>query len=139
MFYSAGMLWQGFDERTMTGGRFLGVLFCDFNRQRLEQGNYLSMSVVIHDRSLLDLCGRFDEELTRLMDWDLFLRMTEVETPASEPLILHHYYQRRTPVSISATNPAEGNIGRIRSKLEERRASAGEHNWLIANNTQTTG
>jgi hypothetical protein len=124
MFYSAQMLWHGFDEFTMTGRKFRGVLFCDFNRRLLEQTNYLSMSVVMHDRSLIDMCGRFDEDLTRLVDWDFFLRMTEVETPARLPLVLHHYYQRRTPDSISAINPAEINADRIRSKLEQRRARA---------------
>ncbi|MEP9386174.1 glycosyltransferase [Mesorhizobium sp. KR9-304] len=125
MFYSAQMLWNGFDQLTMLGRRFLGVLYCDFERGLLERQNYLSMSVVIHNRDLVDICGRFDETLTRFVDWDFFLRMTEVEVPARLPLILHHYYQFRTPGSISATHSIETNIDRVRSKLKDRRARSG--------------
>ena len=32
------------------------------DRERLEQGNYLSMSVVMHDRSVTDIIGGFDED-----------------------------------------------------------------------------
>ena len=123
MFYCAQMLWQGFDDATMTGRNFHGILYRDFDRARLEQGNYLSMSVVIHDRELVGLSGAFDESLTHLVDWDFFLRMTEVETPARLPVVMHHYYRHRVPGSITATAPIGINVARIREKLAERRAS----------------
>ncbi len=126
MFYCGQMLWQGFDEATMVGATFLGILYHDFERDLLERGNFLSMSVVMHDRNLVDRCGRFDEELTRLVDWDFFLRMTEIETPARSPLILHHYYRQRTSDSISATSPTQPHIARIRKKLAERRNRGSE-------------
>jgi len=124
MIYCAQMLWQGFDETIMAGSAFAGVLYRDFDRQVLERGNYLSMSAVMHDRQLLDACGGFDEELTRFIDWDFFLRMTEVETPARLPVVLHHYYRNRIPVNITATASGKINAERILAKLEERRARA---------------
>lgn len=120
MIYCAQMIWRGFDELTLTGRWFLSVLFRHFDRAALEQGNYLSMSVVMHDRNLVDVCGGFDEDLTRFIDWDFFLRMTEAEPPASIPVILHHYYTHRTPSNISAENRADTNVARIRAKLEAR-------------------
>ena len=124
MFYFAQTVWQGFEELTMVGKRFLGILYHDYDRERLEQGNYLSISVVMHDRGITDIIGEFDEELTHLVDWDFFLRMTEVETPARLPVPLHHYYQARTADSVTANNPVEINVTRIRAKLAERLSGA---------------
>lgn len=54
-----------------------GAINREFNRHDLLQGNYIDQSVVIHAAHLIQQHGVFDESLTRLVDWDLFLRYTQ--------------------------------------------------------------
>lgn len=47
-----------------------------FDRSALLQKNLFAVNCVLHRRSLLTGCGNFDEELTALEDWDLWLRFS---------------------------------------------------------------
>lgn len=120
MLYSAQMVWRGFDEVTRLGYSFMRIQFNTYNRSKLENMNYISMITVIHDRSLLADAGCFDETLSRLVDWDLFLRFTEFETPISLPCILSHYLRDRDPSSVTSVNSIEDNLKLINTKLRER-------------------
>lgn len=49
-----------------------------FNREALFERNYIDCIVVLHERSLLEEVGQFDETLRRNVDWDLFIRFARV-------------------------------------------------------------
>lgn len=48
-----------------------------FDREHLRERNYIDCIVLVHERSLLERSGVFDESLRRNVDWDLFLRLAE--------------------------------------------------------------
>lgn len=120
MLYSAQLVWEGFNEILQLGRKFKTVRFAPFNRSLLENANYISMIACVHDTSLFDECGGFNESLNRFVDWDLFLRFTERETPKALPCILSHYYQGRDQKCVTLENSLEENLKKIRCTLNDR-------------------
>lgn len=62
-----------------------------YDRARLERGNYIDLGVFVHGRELITRYGCFDEELKRLVDWDLILRLTAENDPVylDKPLMVY--------------------------------------------------
>ena len=52
-----------------------------FNRKRILSHNYIDLGVFVHHKDLYEKWGGFDENMTRLVDWDLIIRYTETESP----------------------------------------------------------
>lgn len=49
-----------------------------FDREHLRERNYIDCIVLVHERSMLEESGLFDEDLRRNVDWDLFIRLADV-------------------------------------------------------------
>lgn len=118
--YGAQAVWTGYDPRTWLGEKFKAIRFAPFNRSLLENTNYISMISLIHERTVLDEIGNLDASLSRFLDWDLFLRITEVAPPVAVPAILSHYYQGRAAVSISEPSDKAVPLKEIRNRAEAR-------------------
>lgn len=69
-----------------------------FHREALQERNYIDCIVVLHDRALLDEVGTFDEDLRRNVDWDLFIRMSQVTDFIQVPFVATEYdaWEQRT-------------------------------------------
>ena len=67
------------------------VIGHDFNFANLCAENYIDMGVFVHNKSMINKYGNFDESLKRLVDWDLIIRYTRYETPIylAHPLLLY--------------------------------------------------
>ncbi|KZX12189.1 glycosyltransferase [Methanobrevibacter curvatus] len=102
IIYSAQIVWDGFNEISRIGNNLKYVRFSQFNRSLLENHNYIDMMSLVHDRSLFESLGGFDESLKSVVDWDLILRYSEKEIPKSIPCILGHYFAKRCDESISS-------------------------------------
>lgn len=50
----------------------------DYNPQQLLIKNYIPILCLMHERILLEQSGLFDEKLTRLEDWDLWIRLSQL-------------------------------------------------------------
>lgn len=50
----------------------------DFDRDALKRSNLFPVCCVMHERSLIDEVGYFDDKLPTHEDWDLWIRMSEV-------------------------------------------------------------
>lgn len=118
--YGAQAVWVGFDEKLRLGNVFRCVRFAPFNRSLLENTNYISMIAMIHDRSLLDQVGVFSATLRRYLDWEFFLRLTEVSAPLAVPCITSHYYQKRKKTSVSSIHDGEVAIRAFRYIIQQR-------------------
>lgn len=71
LVYSNSYYW--FDERT-----FDVPLNIDFSRERLLEHNLTPCCSILHDWSLIQDAGLFDERLPNHEDWDLWIRMSQI-------------------------------------------------------------
>jgi glycosyltransferase involved in cell wall biosynthesis len=94
-----------------------GLLFEEFEHERLLQSNYIDLNCVMHRRELFERLGGFDESLGRLIDWDLLLRYTRDGGACALPTLAARY-RRADAQRISDTVPAGPNWLRIKEKHE---------------------
>ncbi|MDG2571211.1 glycosyltransferase, partial [Vibrio parahaemolyticus] len=123
--YGAQVIWNGFDPDTRLGWSFKSIRFSPFNRSLIENRDYLSMSILIHDRSLLETVGPCEETLSDHVDWDWIARMTETTRPEAVPCLLGHHFLPRwneSPASEKAVEPAGEDQGAGAAALREARA-----------------
>ena len=81
------------------------VLWHPFDRQRLMSINYIDTSVIVHRKSLVEQYGGWDEQLNRMVDWDIALRYTE-HRPAYRLPTLAARYRVCDRQRITAMHPA---------------------------------
>ncbi len=71
-------------------GNFYSRLICrtsrrvvgrEFDLDALMRANFIDLGVYVHRRDYIDELGRFDENMTRLVDWELIVRQCKVHTP----------------------------------------------------------
>lgn len=62
-----------------------------FDREHLKERNYIDCIALVHERSLLERSGVFDETLRRNVDWDLFLRLAEETDLTLVPIVATEY------------------------------------------------
>ncbi|MGH6825450.1 glycosyltransferase family 2 protein [Methyloceanibacter sp.] len=91
------------------------ILFEAFDWRRLLRANYIDLNTVVHRRSLIESYGGFDEGLSRLVDWDLLLRVTR-EKPAFRVPVLAAHYRVVDDQRVSVTCPFESNYDAIQRK-----------------------
>jgi O-antigen biosynthesis protein len=77
--------------REQTANGRVGFRAVPFDREALQERNYIDCIVVLHERSLLDEVGGFDEDLRRNVDWDLFIRMAAVTDFGLVPFVATRY------------------------------------------------
>lgn len=118
--YSATMIWKGYDPIWKTGRGFQYILFSSFNRSWLENRNYISIISCMHEATLIKDIKGFNEKLNRFVDWDFFIRLSEIEHPVSVPCILSHYYRNRKIKNVTSNTSAGYNIKIIRDNLVNR-------------------
>ncbi|MCL2157118.1 MAG: glycosyltransferase [Methanobrevibacter sp.] len=118
--YSAQIGWKGFNNISRIGNKFKFIRFSPFNWSLIEHGNYISMIAFLHDKSLIETVGSFDESLKQLEDWDFILRCCEEEFPVAIPCILSHYFVGRCKGHISSSKDSLKTTGEIHDKLAKR-------------------
>jgi glycosyltransferase involved in cell wall biosynthesis len=62
-----------------------------FDAGALRERNFIDCIVVLHERSLVEEVGRFDESLRRMVDWDLFIRMSRITEFVPVPFVATVY------------------------------------------------
>ena len=87
-----------------------------FDREVLLFGNYIDMNVFVHRRWVTDQLGAFDEELTRLVDWDLIVRYTRLYPPVVVPFLLATYNTGAAGDTISSRESLERNRAHVLRK-----------------------
>lgn len=92
------------------------VLNSKFDRKSLLIENFIDINSFIHLRELYDLKGGFDENLTRLVDWDLIIRYTERNNPLFVDKILVNYFIDESLKNITLVEPLGNNMDTIHKK-----------------------
>jgi glycosyltransferase involved in cell wall biosynthesis/2-polyprenyl-3-methyl-5-hydroxy-6-metoxy-1,4-benzoquinol methylase len=93
-----------------------------YDRRSLLQRNFIDLNGFIHRRELLNRFGKFDVALTRLVDWELILRVTSFIDPAYVPIILVDYYlDERGLKNVTFTENWEANYRKVSRKYSRDR------------------
>lgn len=69
----------------------LGDRFEPYSRSLLENRNLIDLSGLVHYREDIVAIGGFDERLSRFVDWEMMLRLTQDKAPISIPDCLFCY------------------------------------------------
>ena len=97
-----------------------GLRYGPFNRALLENRNYIDINAFVHDRTLLERVGGFDETLAQCEDWEFVLRCTVEEPPLAVPAVLSHYRYDYTLAPRSDTGDGTADANRIQAALRAR-------------------
>ena len=100
-------------------------LFQGYKREELLVRNYIDLNSFVHRRRLFDQLGGFDENMTRLVDWELIIRYTRHYRPATVPYCLVDYYDGDDGDRVTRTNSYETNAAVIRSRVAHERVYSG--------------
>jgi glycosyltransferase involved in cell wall biosynthesis len=91
------------------------MLFERFDRNGLLRQNFIDLNTLVHRRALIDAYGGFDENLDRMVDWDLVLKFTQ-DKPARRVPVLAARYRVVDDQRVSVTRPHAPNFEAIRRK-----------------------
>lgn len=89
----------------------------EFDFKKLLIKNYIDMNAFVHAKECIEDTGFFDERLTRLVDWDFILRITEKYRPLFIPHVHVDYYMGKASNAISLNENCELNHFLIREKF----------------------
>jgi glycosyltransferase involved in cell wall biosynthesis len=100
--------------------RILGyAVFGHLHQRLLENTNYIDINTIVHRRAMLEKIGLFDEDLTRLVDWDFLLRAIERCQCRTTPLLLVRYFRAFADNTISKMEPANKSAVVVRRRARE--------------------
>ena len=92
------------------------VLGEHFDLEKLLDHNFIDLGVYVHRRSLIDELGPFDENMTRLVDWELIIRQTKKYTPMYIETIVMLYNDSSEYVRITNSARFRANINYVKRK-----------------------
>lgn len=100
------------------------IRFCSFNKPLLHNHNFIDMNCFCHKKHIYEEIGGFDEELWRLEDWDLIIRISNVLKVYAIPTLLSNYYEhdfkdRLTKTPFKYYEACEVLLGKNRIPLQE--------------------
>ena len=87
-----------------------------FSFDHLERENFIDLGTFVHHRSLVAELGGFDENMTRLVDWDLAIRYTEKYPPLYISQIVLIYNDSDSQNRISNSGRYISNLNYMRNK-----------------------
>lgn len=87
-----------------------------FSYDELLGRNYIDLGVYVHHRDCYCALGGFDEELRRLVDWDLILRYSKKYPPAYLPVTVMSYNDADSKDRITHKECLRAAINRIQEK-----------------------
>jgi glycosyltransferase involved in cell wall biosynthesis len=97
--------------------RRVGDQYCELSRTVLNRGPlsdlllwYVSHINTVHERSLIEEAGRYDETRQVFIDWDMLIRMAHFAKPHHVPIVTceHHIY-------LAGDNDKDNTISRVHS------------------------
>jgi len=97
--------------------------FGPFHRALLENRNYIDLNCFFHTREIYLKQGGFDEELKKLVDWDLTLRYTEKLEAVPVPVATSYYYFNHDLENITTGGSGANGLKPLRDNLERGRLS----------------
>ena len=92
------------------------TLNSEFNRKNLLIENFIDINSFIHKKTLYEDFGGFDEDLKRLVDWDLIIRYTKNKPPVHVKTVLVNYILDDSYSTITNSVPLDEYMDKIHEK-----------------------
>lgn len=92
------------------------ILNQKFDRKKLLESSFIDLNGFIHKKQLYEKLGGFDEDLSRLVDWDLIIRYTEKKNPLHINKTLVNCFLSPKLNNITYTEPLKENMEKIHRK-----------------------
>ena len=114
------------------------IRFCSFNKPLLHNHNFIDMNCFCHKKHIYKEIGGFDEELWRLEDWDLIIRISNILKVYAIPVLLSNYYEhdfkdRLTKTPFKYYDACEILLEKNRIPLQEYKALKKKVSVIIPN------
>ena len=129
--YGLQAIWQKLPTPFEPEFRFLRGSPFDKNALRLR--NYIDLNVFFHRRAAFEALGGFNEEMRRLVDWELILRYTMEWPPRFVPAVLGEYWVGSAENQITAKEPYQQNLQGIEAHALHRPS------WISRVSTRENG
>lgn len=95
--------------------------FGSYNKSLLFNRNYIDMNAFCHTKELVNKIGMFDESLTRLVDYDLIMRIAESSQMYSVPVLLSYYYYEMASNTITGSPGYTKHLNVVRDMQKQRK------------------
>ncbi len=103
------------------------IRFSSFNKSLLRNRNYIDLNCFMHNKSIFEKFGNFDESLKRCVDWDMIERFSNQSKIYSIPILLSNYYENNDSNRISNKSSynyckkvRNDNIKQFKTSIENR-------------------
>lgn len=114
----------GFGVRDDAGA--VRVRFDPHQRDALITRNYVDLNAFVHRRRLFDQLGGFDEDITRLVDWEMIIRYTRRYPALTVPYVLVDYYGGEAGDRVTHVEDFESNAAAVRRRVAHERTYSGD-------------
>jgi len=115
--YSGQLLFKG------EGDVPFAARFGCYNKSLLFNRNYIDMNAFCHTKEVVSRVGGFDESLTRLVDYDLIMRIAESANMYSIPVLLSYYYYEMAASTITSSPGYTEHLNVVRNLQKQRKIS----------------
>ena len=126
--YSAQKVWKLSDEELKAYAYRFGM----YSLSMLENRNYVDINSFIHSRKLFTWYGGFDEDLKRMVDWELILRYSRHHLPYAYAVVLCDYFEEGKQED-RISNVADENYSLFASKFSYNKLNLPEAERIIEN------
>ncbi len=90
------------------------ILFKLYNRYDFLRQNHIDLNSVVHGIGLYHELSGFDENMTRLVDWDLLIKYTRLVIPVAVPIVTVDYFINTSQLNnVSTTASIQDNFEKI--------------------------
>lgn len=90
----------------------------DFSLALMENRNFIDLNCFVHRQKAFVQIGGFNEEMRRLVDWELILRYSRVCAPHYVPVLLSNYYFDMAGNQITKLVSYEASLDILRKSLK---------------------
>ncbi len=95
--------------------------------------NHIPNLCAVHERSLFDLAGQYDESLEVLIDWDMYRRLAQFKSPKFINVVTAKYFRKKSG-GINAKNQLTGMYFSDPIKYYHNRLKITSKNWPLNKN-----
>lgn len=105
-------------QNIFEGQTLEGIAINEFYPRILENRNYIDLNIFVHHRLIYEQLGGFDENLSRLVDWDLIFKYSNFSSPELIPVVLCDYFKGKAKNQISVSSNYRNSLKQLKKNFK---------------------